>query len=411
MDKHRFLSHKFYRLMDMFPVVALTGVRQCGKSTLVRSLFPDWQYYDLERPDHYQLISDDPQGFFTYRPNNVIIDEAQEYPKIFSVLRGVIDSDRTASGRYILTGSSSPDIVKGLSETLAGRMATLELWPFKASEYYEYEFPEVYQMLLTSSDIRDLTKLNSRLTLPELYSHWLEGGYPEPRIREKAIKGFHDIWMEQYFADYVRRDIQRLFPGINTHRYRLFVQALSRRSGTYINASEIARALETSSVTAADYLEIIHGTFVWRNLRSYEGNPLKSVQKMVRGLIRDSGLLHYMLKIPTIDDLLVHPQSGQSFESFMTEEIIRGFQCLMQTGLDFFYYRTRDGSEIDLIIKSPFGVIPLEIKRGRNVDRRTLTSMKRFLKDTGARYGVLVNTADSIEIIDSSVIQIPAVFF
>jgi len=119
MDKVRLIENKINHLLALFPVVAVIGARQCGKSTLVKKLRPDWHYYDLERQDDYQLISSDPQGFFSRRPDATIIDEAQQYPEIFRVLRGVIDQDRNTTGRYLLTGSSSPEIVRGLTESLA----------------------------------------------------------------------------------------------------------------------------------------------------------------------------------------------------------------------------------------------------------------------------------------------------
>ena len=112
-DKTRFLESKIDRLLSLFPVVAIVGPRQCGKSTLVKKLRPDWRYYDLERPDDYQLVTSDPLGFFSRRREATIIDEAQQYPDLFRVLRGVVDQDRKATGRYLLTGSSSPEIVKG----------------------------------------------------------------------------------------------------------------------------------------------------------------------------------------------------------------------------------------------------------------------------------------------------------
>lgn len=126
MYKLRVLRHKIERLLGLFPVVAVIGPRQCGKSTLARSLRPDWQYYDLESPDDYRLITDDPGAFFSMHSGNVIIDEAQQHPDIFKILRSVIDTDRRRMGRFLLTGSSSPHIVRGITESLAGRIATVE---------------------------------------------------------------------------------------------------------------------------------------------------------------------------------------------------------------------------------------------------------------------------------------------
>ena len=409
MDKKRFLAQKVNRLLEMFPAVAIIGPRQCGKSTLVRAIRPDWKYYDLERPDDYQLVSSDPLGFFSRQTEKIIIDEAQEYPDLFKVLRGVIDQDRKAAGRFLLTGSSSPEIVKGLSESLAGRLATIELWPFKAAELYDRPLPPVYELLCDPGvDQNTLNALEPALEPGQVYEHWLLGGYPEPRIKGQELPEFHGLWMDEYFTDYIRRDIQRLFPGINTHTFRLFIQTLSFHSGNIINQSEIARALEVSSPTVRDYLEILHNTFIWRNLRSYEHNSLKTVQKKPRGFFRDQGILHHLLKIDDIDRLLLHPTAGFSFEAFVIEEVIRGFQCTMKAGIDFNFYRTKDKSEIDLIVSGPFGVIPIEIKLGYKVNQRMLTSLKNFISDTGTRFGILVNNAERIEFLSDTIIQIPA---
>jgi predicted AAA+ superfamily ATPase len=411
-DKKRLLEQKINRLLEMFPAVAVIGPRQCGKSTLVKALRPDWRYYDLERPDDYQLISSDPLGFFSRQREKTIIDEAQQYPELFRVLRGVIDRDRKSAGRYLLTGSSSPEIVKGLSESLAGRIATVELWPFKTVEYHAKPLPAVYAVLTGSKpDLSSLAALTSDLQQDQVYEHWLLGGYPEPRIKGLHIPEFHGLWMDEYFSDYIRRDIQRLFPRINSHNFRLLIHSLAFQSGSMINQTEIARALEISSVTSKEYLEILHNTFIWRNLRSYENNALKKVQKMPKGFFRDQGVLHHLLKINGLDALLVHPSAGRSFESFVIEEIIRGFQCTLTSGIDYHYYRTRDKSEIDLIISGPFGVIPVEVKLGHAITRRMLTALKIFIGDIGAHFGILVNNSEKIEFLDDRIIQIPARFF
>ncbi|MFA5904798.1 MAG: ATP-binding protein [Desulfobacula sp.] len=409
MDKKRFLESKINRLLEMFPAVAIIGPRQCGKSTLIRAIRPDWKYYDLERPDDYHLISSDPLGFFSRQCDSVIIDEAQQFPELFSVLRGIIDKDRKATGRFLLTGSSSPEIVRGLSESLAGRIATVELWPFKAGEFHEKPLSLLYTLLCDpSTDLTGLSALEPLLDQGQVYEHWLFGGYPEPRIKGAVQPEFYGLWMDEYFGDYIRRDIQRLFPRINPHSFRLFILTLAFHSGHIINQSEIARALEVSSPTAGEYLEILHGTFIWRNLRGFEQNSLKKVQKMPRGFFRDQGILHHLLKLDDIDRLLLHPAAGTSFEAFVIEEIIRGFQCTLQAGIDFHFYRTRDKSEIDLIVNAPFGLIPIEVKLGTKINQRMLAPLKTFIEDTKARFGILVNNSDRIEFLTDSIIQIPA---
>ncbi len=175
-------------------------------------------------------------------------------------------------------------------------------------------------------------------------------GYPEPRIKGFDTPEFHGLWMDEYFSDYIRRDIQRLLPRINPHNFRLFIQTLSFHSGKIINQSDIARALEVSSVTSKEYLEIIHNTFIWRNLRSDEKNKLKKVQKMPKGFFRDQRILHHLLKINSLDNLLIHPAAGFSFGSFVVEEIIRGFQCTLTAGIDFYFYRTATNLKRDTFL-------------------------------------------------------------
>ena len=412
MAKNRILSQKIEQLLELFPVVAIIGSRQCGKSTLVKALRPDWKYYDLERPDDFQLISSDPIGFFNRRQEKTIIDEAQAFPELFKVLRGVIDKDRDVAGRYLLTGSSSPEIVKGLSESLAGRIATVELWPFKTVELYDQPLPEIYRIITQKAvDRREFAELKPEISLQQLYEQWLKGGYPEPRIKGRQSPKFHELWMDEYFSDYIRRDLQRLFPRINPQVFRLFIRALTFQSGNIINQSDIARALEVSSVTAKSYLEILHDTFIWRNLHSYDRNLLKKVQKASKGFFRDAGILHHLLKINDLDSLLIHPTAGTSFEAFVIEEIIRGLQCTLEAGIDFYYYRTRDKSEIDLIIEAAFGLIPVEIKLGHKLSKRHLTALNTFLADTKAPFGILINNSEKVELLSNKIIQIPATFF
>jgi hypothetical protein len=408
MDKKRLVAIKLNRLLEMFPVVAVIGPRQCGKSTLVRSLRPDWKYYDLESPDDYQLISSDPVAFFAINPDGIIIDEAQQYPELFRVLRGVIDRDRKLKGRFLLTGSSSPDIVKGITESLAGRIATVELWPFKQSEFHEKPLPDIYGLLVDSATKPvDFLTLQENLSLSQSMHVWLQGGFPEPLIEGEGQDGFYQQWMEQYIINYVGRDIRALFPKLNIHNFRRFLTLLAQFSGHQINMSDMARALEVTVPTVKDYLDIIHQTFLWRNLPPYTKNPLKKVQKAKKGFFRDQGILHYLLKITGLDSLLLHPVAGFSFESFVIEEIIRGFQSTMATQMEFSYYRTIDKSEIDLVIEGNQGVIPVEIKLASSFKRLTLRGMENFLIDTGASYGILINRGKRVELLTEKIIQIP----
>jgi len=408
MDKNRFLEKKINKLLQLFPIVAVIGARQCGKSTLIKKIRPNWKYYDLEQPDDYQLITDDPVAFFSMNNENIIIDEAQQYPDLFKVLRGVIDSERNKKGRFLITGSSSPEIIKGLTESLAGRIATIEMWPFKCAEYYEKPVSKFYEIFHHSSiDLKKIYELKPLCSLQQTMAVWYKGGFPEPLIGSKNNHEYYKVWMENYIQNYIVRDIRGLFPKLNIHKFRRFLTLLAQFSGHQLNMSNIARSIEVSVSTIKDYLDIIHQTFIWRNLDSYDKNPLKKVQKAKKGFFRDQGILHYFLKINSVDDLLIHPVAGYSFESFVSEEIIRGLQSTMETQLDFSYYRTIDKSEIDLIVEGAFGIVPIEIKLGSSIKRQSLKGLTNFLEDMHLNYGFVINRGKRIEQLTDKIIQIP----
>jgi hypothetical protein len=411
MDKNRILAHKINNLLSMFPAVAMIGPRQCGKSTLAKQLRPEWRYYDLENPNDYELISTDPVAFFEINHAHIVIDEAQQFPDLFKVIRGVIDSDRNRKGRFLLTGSSSPSIVRGITESLAGRIATTELWPFKQCELYDEKIPGFYHLIADPHhQISDLRSLQNPLSLPQSMQSWFGGGFPDPVIEGRGNPDYYVHWHENFIADYINRDIRALFPRLNIQNYRHFLTLLSQFSGHQLNMSDMARSLGISVSTIKDYLDIVHQTFLWRNLESYTKNRLKKVQKANKGFFRDSGLLHYLLKISDLDSLLLHPVAGFSFECFVIEEIIRGLQSTMVTQLEFSYYRTIDRSEVDLIIEGPFGIIPVEIKLASSVTRQSLKGLENFISDTRCNYGIIVNRAKRIEMITDQIIQIPVQF-
>ena len=407
MDKKRYIETKVDRLLNMFPVVAIIGSRQCGKSTLVKNLRPDWKYYDLENPNDYQLITTDPVAFFSINTENIIIDEAQQYPEIFEVLRSAIDYDRKTKGRFLLTGSSSPEIVRGITESLAGRIATVEMWPLKQGELFEKPISTLYESIVQNCPPSNLQQLHHTVTLKQSLKLWLKGGFPEPLIENIQDDEYYKQWMENYIHNYITRDVRSLFPRLNIHNFRRFLQLLAQFSGHQLNMSNMARALEVSVSTVKDYLDIIHQTFVWRNIEPFTKNTLKKVQKAKKGFFRDQGLLHYLLRIKDLDDLLLHPVAGFSFESFVTEEIIRGFQATMATGLEFNYYRTIDKSEVDLVISGFFGVLPIEVKLNYHANKQALRALEIFISDLNADFGLVINRGQKIEFLSDKIIQIP----
>ena len=403
MDRH--IQARIDEALHLFPCVALLGVRQCGKTTLINNLPENWKQYDMEKPSDRELVLRDPDLFFRMNTQQVAIDEAQMVPELFPALRVAIDANRNSSGRFIITGSSSPELSRKISETLAGRIAILELSPFSIAEAYNHLVSDLF--LVPFTDCKSLVQNQNpaRITLQQILTYWEKGGYPEPWI--KKSERFHELWMSNYFENYLNRDLVSLFPKLNRDKYRLFLQSLSQLSGTIINYSDLARSLGISPPTAREYLEIAHGTFVWRSLPVYEKNATKRIVKHPKGHFRDSGLLHHLWHIGKQSDLLSHPLMGRSWESMIIENIIQGFQ---QTGLTFdpYYYRTGAGAEIDLIIESAKGILPIEIKFTQKINGRDLRALKDFIKERNCMIGWVVHNGERVEWLDEKILGIPA---
>ena len=234
------------------------------------------------------------------------------------------------------------------------------------------------------------------------------GGYPEPILANNDR--FFQAWMENYYDTYIQRDIRSLFPRLNLAKYQRFISMLSSLSGTIINRSQVARSLDVTEKSIRDYLDIAAGSYVWRNIRSYEKSISKSVIKMPKGHFRDSGLGHFIQGIRTRDRLISHPIVGFSFEAFVIEEIIKGVQVLDIPRVAYYYYRTENGSEIDLILEGEFGTLPIEIKLGSTIKQRQLLPLKMFIKNHQLPLGIVINNADHIEMVGDKIIQIPARF-
>lgn len=392
--------------LRMFPCVAVIGPRQCGKTTLLETLPKAWKRFDLERTSDHQAVARDPELFLRLNPRHVAIDEAQFLPELFAAMRVAIDAQRKTAGRFVITGSSSPSLLKNVSETLAGRIGVIEMAPFAWSEVHRLGRQPSFASLLADRGSRaaDFEALSPRGSLKAVHTYWFRGGYPEPWI--KGSERFRALWMDQYVRTYLFRDVARLFPGLDQNKFRLFVQMLAGLSGTIINYSDVARTLGVSAPTARDYFEIAHGTFLWRRMAPYEKNAMKRIVKHPKGYMRDSGLLHHLLRLPDLESLLGHPQVGRSWEGMVIEEILRQLTC-RGAGFDYSYYRTSAGAEIDLILEGDFGLIPVEIKHTQTVEPRKLRSLSDFIKERRCRLGIVITNDLSPRRLDEKIIAVP----
>lgn len=394
--------------LALFPVVAILGVRQCGKTTLAKSVGSGWDYFDLENSEQYDAVTGDYAFFFEEHPTRTIIDEVQAAPELLRNMRGAIDSQREKRGRYIITGSSAPELKHAVAESLAGRVAIVELGTLKMNERHETSLSSLYSILSTlppPEHVNALGDLPVVFSREQVMNHFLRGGYPEPSLRGGT---FFDRWMTHYHSTYLNRDVRRLFPGLNLESYRLFISMLANLSGMVLNRSEVARSLGVSEKTVRNYLEIAAGTYIWRQVPSFEKSSMKSIVKMPRGHFCDSGLLNHLLRIRSLERLYAHPGVGAAFEGFVSEELIQGLNAVSVLPWDYHFYRTRNGAEVDLVLTSPDGdCIPVEIKFGVATKRSHLASLSRFVEQEKLAYGILINNSSEIKKVAPKIIQIP----
>ena len=392
--------------LGLFPCVGIIGPRQCGKTTLLGTLPQEWKRFDLERHSDLEVAQRDPDLFLRMNPSRVAIDEAQMLPELFPALRVAIDADRDTVGRFVITGSSSPHLLRSVSETLAGRIGLIEMAPFSWSEVYPRPFGPTMALLADRSlkPVDLIENLSPRATIAQAHDYWFRGGYPEPWL--KNDERFGQVWMEQYVQTYLYRDIGRLFPALNQPKFRQFLQLLAGLSGTVINYADVARTLGIAQPTARDYFEIAHGTFLWRRLPPYERSAMKRIVKHPKGYLRDSGLLHHLLRLGDLDAALGHPQMSNSWEAMVIEEILRQFAGLGQS-VDYYFYRTSAGAEVDLVLEGTFGLLPIEVKYAQAVSSRDLRSLKDFVKERSCRLGVVVNNDERPRLYDEDIVGIP----
>ena len=401
----RNVENKIERLLTIFPVVALVGARQTGKTVLSKKLRPTWRYVDLENPRDLEMITRDPMLYFEQFPSGIIFDEAQNFPVLFEMLRGIVDQQREEKNRFILTGSSSPILLKKISESLAGRIGIVEIGTLKANEYYQVPLSPFYRLFEASLDIKTINFNAQPIPNAKMREIWLKGGYPEPLL--SLPRNDYHLWMQNYQDTYVHRDIARLFPQLNRNKFQRFVTMLADLSGTIINKSDIGRTLEFNESTARDYLHIAHHTFIWREILSDEKSIIKSIVKRPKGYIRDSGLLHFLKGIPDMEALLKSACIGSSFEGFVIEELLKGLESMPITNWNARYYRTRVGAEVDLILSGPFGVLPIEIKYGTMIQIKQLDNLSKFITENKLSFGLLINQASEALWITDKIFQLP----
>lgn len=333
MELHRVISSSIIRYLDNFPCVALLGPRQVGKTTTVKMLQAQIQkesiYLDLESEEDVQKLIYAEQYFNERQDKLIIIDEIQRNPQLFPLLRSVIDKKRT-NGRFILLGSASPELLAKSSETLAGRIAYLEMHPFI---YAEISNQYIFEGL------------------------WLKGGFPNIFLQQDLALSFE--MKLQFIQTYLERELPILGLSASPVLLKNLLRMIAHAQAQIVNYSEISKALGVEVNTIKRYLDYFENAFLIRRLQPYFTNSKKRIVKSPKIFIRDTGILHALFNIENKEDLDGFIGKGSSWESFVIQQII----ALLKSGVSPYFYRTQDGTELDLVlVKGIQPVLGIEIK-------------------------------------------------
>jgi predicted AAA+ superfamily ATPase len=328
--------------LQSMPVVAILGPRQVGKTTLAleaaQLIKKKSSYLDLESDEDYNKLTDPEAYLNRFSQELLIIDEIQRKPDLFRIIRGIVDKRKRKgerAGHFLLLGSASRDLLQQSSETLAGRIRYLELTPFHLYELQRFEGKKL-----------DIEKL------------WLRGGFPDSYLSNDDNESW--LWRNDFISTYMERDLPMMGVGIAPALLKRFWKMLAHYNGNQINYSEFGRSLELSHTTVKKHLDVLTDFYMVRQLPPWSGNIKKRLVKSPKIYIRDSGILHALLNLSSVDALLSFPSVGASWEGFVVEQILN----VLDSKWNYFYYRTATQNEIDLVLYSPDKKIwAIEIKR------------------------------------------------
>jgi predicted AAA+ superfamily ATPase len=324
----RALTAEIDTFRKIFPVVAILGPRQCGKSTLVKHLFSEKTnaiYLDLQSMEDLNKLRDPVLFFNTHEDKIICLDEIQLLPQLFSVLRSIVDKNRR-NGRFVLLGSASRDLIQKSPESLAGRIGYLALTPF----------------------------LSTEIPQTNIMTFWNRGGFPESLLAEND--NFSYIWRDNFIKTYIERDIPQLGFQIPALQLRRFLTLCAHNQAQTTNLSKIAASMEMTHPTMRKYLDLLEQTYLVRSLPPYEMNTKKRLVKSPKIYVRDSGILHQLLGIKNIDMLFAHPVFGASWEGLVVEQLIS------ELNVPAGFYRTEKGDEMDLVLNINNQIIAVECK-------------------------------------------------
>ena len=367
----RSLEPVLQKAVAEFPAVVLVGPRQSGKTTLLKHLYGDqYPIISLESPDIRLAALNDPRGFLNLYPPPVVFDEIQYAPELLPYIKEHVDAHRERLGQYLLTGSQNLLLMQHVTESLAGRAAVLKLLPMSRWEV------NLHPQRVLPWEIGKAPSLPD-LPVMELWGRILRGFYPEIVCNPDRDAR---LWQASYVQTYLERDIRNLRNIGDLTLFQTFLRALAARSAQILNLSELSREIGVSVNTAKDWISILEASFQIFILRPYFANIGKRLVKSPKVYFMDTGLLCYLVGLRDVEHAASGPMGGAIFENLVVAEF---FKIFIHRGEEpaLYYWRTTAGSEVDLVVETQSGLIPLEIKQSETLRSEMAREIINFQKD------------------------------
>lgn len=335
----------------MYPIIAVTGPRQSGKTTMLRELFPEYKYVNLESPEARRFFETDPKGFLKEYGTYCIFDEAQRVPELFSYLQVIVDEEKIM-GQFILSGSQNFYLMRNITQSLAGRVAIFKLFPL--------DFTELKSENLLEKDYVDVM---------------LKGFYPAVFDRGIPSKSFYN----NYIQTYVERDIMEIVNIRDIRAFRTFLTLCASRAGQLLNLNSIANDCNITQPTAKAWLSVLESSYIIHLLQPYYKNFDKRVVKSPKMYFYDTGLLCHLLKIKDADQIKSNAYKGSLFENMIVSEYIKQ-NCHQNLGQEFWFWRDSAGHEVDLLRQDDYLLNVIEIKSTETIKPKWFDGMQYFAK-------------------------------
>lgn len=342
------------RLKKGFPVIAITGPRQSGKTTLLKEIFSDYEYFNLENPETLFIIENDPAGFINAHKHKVIIDEVQRIPDLLSYIQSVVDEQKIM-GNFIISGSENLLLSEKINQSLAGRVAYVQLFPLSNQELFD-----------------------SKLLKSSVYSQIFTGFYPALYDRDLDVIDYYD----QYISTYAERDLKQISNIFNLSLFRKFFALLAGRIGQLLNLTSLANDVGVSAVTIENWISILEASYLVLRLQPHYNNFGKRHIKASKLYFTDVGLACRLLKITSAETLKQHYLIGGLFENLVIMEI-KKYLASQKKSANLYFFRNSNGNEVDLIIDQGINQIPIEIKSSGTFNADFLKGIRYWAKLTG----------------------------